>query len=1299
MAAAAAAASMGEIDGEAVRPRVSDAKGILRQSREFLDFFWDIAKPEQETRLKAIERLTEHLKTSEKKNESDELKYTLKRLVDGLSHSREAARPGFSLALAQVLGVFEEIPLQTALDQIKEKHDLHKVKKKLVRNAAFGRFFGVLALSQSTRLHKEPQVLVQCVQLLQSLAQYREHLRDLPRKTMVDILSETNEEVFQEVLLGALHSDLSCAFSTPEQLQLLLVAMQRFPDVLKPKKLKKLLGTATVITEENIPKLVEVLKMAARSAKKEHVLPAVALDLLQVSLREDRFELFWREAVVGGLLTDQAGPSSYMCYRLLASALPLLPLPQLRRMLSGEVMRHYGQHVVSAQLPDRFKFAPEMETRVAEFLTGCSDAEKQLAVMVAFSTLTNQGYPVVPSFWKVVQNLRPAVLRRYVDWLKDTFCRPQLDSCLDFSTRRQRENQEEGVQDKQCVFRLRKWIVPRLVSIVENSQVKKDEELVMDIARFVFFHAFFDVKKSTPDIPETESTLSAPLDTSTRDVVASSFFGLLQHLNHLGALGDCTEGIAPHERRVQGVTADGSLWIYCLVQYADRLLKHTKYVCCARPMTPDERAAWDSMLASVEALRKRAKAKKMHVGEASAFQQLLLLMGIYLFKAPEESVELLQDLQNCMAKAQEKKARKKKTKAAAGAAEEDEEPHWVEVLVEILLSLLSQPSRLIRQVCNAVFSRIAAHLTPAALHSILDVLDPRKEGEGQDALVVTDERDTDKRRKCSSEDEEDEEEGKGENEDSDSSEEYSDDESVGDDEEEEEEQDVDQNFRLELMKVLQGQNALAAKEDGSEDEELDDEAMMKLDGSIATLFAEQKKRIQAKKDEKERLRKEKMLVRDFKIKVLDLLEIFLSKQSESPQVLGVVEPLLAVMENAMSRDTNQQEQDFLRKTADIFMNQLCKAKRYCRNMGDMKEELHDMLDRLVSRAQKLSDSSVSLYYFSASLYLLKVLRGSVSPSLRGNEEEASAEQAGAMGAVDVDRVTALYRGALTSFMTHRKSSLSGGMFTELFTRFPVLCVRLLDTAAEFISGGVRQYQQGEACTVVLRGLQTRDVQQLLPDPRWKDLCEKTLGYLVETLKPVTECKLKVDQEKVLKVLELSQFLLKNIRQKALSVNLEPLRDALLPLKEAHGSHSSRRLQDTYWNVLRHFGILKPKGEKKEKSKKDTELQPPQGLRKKKGFLPETKKRKNRKKPVVQEGKSPAGGRPGSGATPRTPAGAAAQDEQHEKKRSKSSKKKRKQQGGAQGAGATPAKKAKAESAELQQQQKKKKKKKREGKGK
>lgn len=45
--------------------------------------------------------------------------------------------------------------------------------------------------------------------------------------------------------------------------------------------------------------------------------------------------------------------------------------------------------------------------------------------------------------------------------------------------------------------------------------------------------------------------------------------------------------------------------------------------------------------------------------------------------------------------------------------------------------------------------------------------------------------------------------------------------------------------------------------------------MMALDKNISALFAEQQKRIQAKKDEKDRMRKEKILRRDFKIKVGD----------------------------------------------------------------------------------------------------------------------------------------------------------------------------------------------------------------------------------------------------------------------------------------------------------------------------------------------------------------------------------------------------------------------------------------------
>jgi len=83
-----------------------------------------------------------------------------------------------------------------------------------------------------------------------------------------------------------------------------------------------------------------------------------------------------------------------------------------------------------------------MEAYVDKFLTSCDDPERQLAVMIGFSTLTNQGYPVVPSVWRVVRHLQPVALQKYIDWLKDMFLKPDLGCCLDFSTNRQKQNQE-----------------------------------------------------------------------------------------------------------------------------------------------------------------------------------------------------------------------------------------------------------------------------------------------------------------------------------------------------------------------------------------------------------------------------------------------------------------------------------------------------------------------------------------------------------------------------------------------------------------------------------------------------------------------------------------------------------------------------------------------------------------------------------------------------------------------------------------------------------------------------------------
>ncbi|XP_069613559.1 myb-binding protein 1A [Ranitomeya imitator] len=1190
--------------GEATTKRKDGAaavRGVLQQNRQFLDFFWDIAKPEQEVRLAATENLLQYLQSSDK---PDELKYTLKRLVEGLAASREAARPGFSLALAQVLQCFEDVPLSTILEHIHEKYNLQTVKEKLVRNAAFGNFFGVLALFQSGRLAKDSEVLLQCVQLLQSLSYYREHLKDLPRKTLVDILSEIPESSFEEVLFGVLKSDLKSAFSTPEQLHLLLVGLQKFPGALKPKKLKQLIGSSSIVAQENIPKLVDLLKMAAKSVKKDKCLPGVALDVLRIAVKEKAFELFWNEVVELGLMEEDNAPCIYLCYRLLGAALPLLDKNQLQMILHGNVMLRYGEHVVSTQPADRFKFAPEMETYVDAFLESCDDAERQLTVLIGFSSLTNQGCPVVPSTWKVMRHVQPAALQKYIDWLKSMFLVPDIDSCLNFTTKRQRENQEHPNKNDHFVFRLRKWIIPRLVSIIDNPQVKTDEHLVMYIARFILFHAFFDAKKSVSKIPETEARLSLPLDDKTRSSVADAFFSLLLNLNGMPVLGEGPHVDALKEKHVVGVTADGSLWIHCMVRYADMLLSEGKVVKPVKPLSEEQKDAWARMIQQVEALQK--KAKKSNSMELSSYQQLLLLVGIHLLKTADESVELLNDIHNCLEKALSKKSKKKAS----------DEPEWVEVMVEILLSLFSQPSRLFRVVSRNVFKKICPHLTKDALQLILNVFDPEEEQSEESAIVITD----DKEQKKALEDQEEE----SMSEDSTDEEDGDEDEAKESDEESVDE-DVNELFRKQLVLVLQGGKA-ADGEDS--DGDVDDETMMALDNNLAALFAEQQKRIQAKKDEKAKIREEKILRKDFKIKVLDLIEVFVTKQPDSPMVFSIIEPMISVIEQSMNSESSQQEQDFLRKTADIFMNGLCKNKRYCKDVSELKDDLHDMMERLLQRASKQSDSSVALYCFSASLYLFKVLKGASTeqPEVekkKGKKTEPCA-QAVCLGYLDLERVTSLYKEALQGFMTKRNSPLTSAMFVDLFSRFPFICKPLLGIIMKSVKDGARQHQQAQACSLLLKALQNPSLKQtLLPSER-QDLIKEGLTQVTETLQTIGEIKVKVDQEKLIKCFELLNFLIKIITQQKLDIGLKELPTVLQSLSQKEGFGKSVRLEDMYWNVMKLLGFTRPK---KEKTKVVPEVAPEMqnNTSKKKGFLPETKKRKNRKKATPAEEQKVSGG--------------------------------------------------------------------------
>lgn len=68
---------------------------------------------------------------------------------------------------------------------------------------------------------------------------------------------------------------------------------------------------------------------------------------------------------------------------------------------------------------------------------------------------------------------------------------------------------------------------------------------------------------------------------------------LLQGLNTMAVLGDSPEVEGLNPRRNLGVKADGTMWIYCLVQYAAMLLNQSKYVQSVQSFSSEQRQGWD----------------------------------------------------------------------------------------------------------------------------------------------------------------------------------------------------------------------------------------------------------------------------------------------------------------------------------------------------------------------------------------------------------------------------------------------------------------------------------------------------------------------------------------------------------------------------------------------------------------------------------------------------------------------------------------------------------------------------------
>lgn len=300
-------------------------------------------------------------------------------------------------------------------------------------------------------------------------------------------------------------------------------------------------------------------------------------------------------------------------------------------------------------------------------------------------------------------------------------------------------------------------------------------------------------------------------------------------------------------------------------------------------------------------LSKLSKATDKRKKTLQTLAVLYALMIFQLYNGEADALSVLDELKICY----DKLIRGKDTEAIDAS----------EILVEILLSLISRQSKLLKKVGQLVFEAFASEMSAGGLKLMLDVLESSESLEGQESLFDKDDDMIDENEDDGDDDEDSDDDEMdsdvevidAEDVEGDDDAEDEDDDEEGDDEEavDEDPATAEENQRLDAaLEAALGTHRLDKDKDAADTEDSDadmtDSEMLELDNKLIEIFREQKKSASSSKTAKKEKKDARENIINFKRGVLDLLEIYVKAQPA--QSFELLVPLLTLIRTTTSKD-------------------------------------------------------------------------------------------------------------------------------------------------------------------------------------------------------------------------------------------------------------------------------------------------------------------------------------------------------------------------------------------------------------
>ncbi|CAC5414026.1 POL5 [Mytilus coruscus] len=439
----------------------SNETKALKIDKQILDKFWTLSESSSAEIIKATDQLVVLLKIKQKRNTetelSEELEYSVKRLVKGLASSRETARQGFSVALCQILRKFDVVTVEEFLNLISKHLKLPKKESKAEKGSSFlGESLAYLTLIQSGRLLQgDGQFIKKVIRGLLWVSEKRVYLKQICYNGICLIVQQISSEDFEQYAWPEIEGELKTGWEgcSADVFSLLITCRKHHSELVNKQFLKEHWKTKKLFKEDHFTKLWNILMVSIK---------CIVFGKSQVKLLN-------------------------LGFHMLLELLPLVKTAdEMRQLLSRETVKTWVKNV-DGKLRDLNPLLTVTKTLGNEFVNvmkSCDNSDIQMAIMKCI--VQTQGFPgnqTTKTLDSLVLQLSAEAEKDYGNYLMQTLIQ-----------------QIRSVDPRPIGMMTSLHMLIHLRTLVTLSSTAADHKWQLQLLEFLMLHSYWKVIKESKAI-------------------------------------------------------------------------------------------------------------------------------------------------------------------------------------------------------------------------------------------------------------------------------------------------------------------------------------------------------------------------------------------------------------------------------------------------------------------------------------------------------------------------------------------------------------------------------------------------------------------------------------------------------------------------------------------------------------------------------------------------------------------------------------------------------------------------------